>query len=75
MIQRDILNVQFAEGVRVRVLSPSWIEQREGRLTGISHRAGTLQVLRYVVRFPHSRTKCRYVDISIEASNLEIIQL
>lgn len=69
---RDILNVQLTKGTKV------WFKPNRklgiGTMTGESHLAGTLQVRRWTVVFPHSRTKTKTVALSCESSDLEIVQ-
>lgn len=68
---RDILNVQLVKGTRVYFKPNRRIGI--GVLTGDTHLSGTLQVLRYHVDFPHSRTKTKTVGLACEASSLEVI--
>ena len=68
---RDILNISLAKGVKVYFKPNRKIGV--GTLTGDTHRAGTMNVLRYSVVFPHNRTKSRTVTLSCEAHDLEIV--
>lgn len=58
---RDILDVRFGPGTKVY-----FIPNRKmgiGTMTGDFYLAGTLQVRRWSVVFPHSRTKSRTVTL------------
>lgn len=62
---------QFGSGVRV------WFKPNRkigiGTMTGDSHLAGTEQVRRWSVVFPHSRTKSRTVTLACIADDLELV--
>ncbi len=68
---RDILNVSLVKGVKVYFKPNRKIGI--GTLTGDTHRAGTMKVLRYSVVFPHNRTKSRTVTLSCEARDLKVV--